>query len=67
MVATVGVTTGDVAEETKVPPHEPEYHLHVPPVTKDPPVMLRVEVEPRQMGVADTEVGGTLSIVPPLI
>ena len=50
MVA-AGVNTGAVPEATRVPPHEPVYQFHVPAVPKVPPVLPRVVLLPKHIGV----------------
>ena len=51
VTATVGVET----EDTKVPPHEPEYQYQLAPVDKIPPFIVIVEVDPAQIVFGEDE------------
>ena len=47
-------------EVTKVPPHEPVYHIHEAPVPRLPPEKLKVDEEPVHIaeGKPEAEPGG---------
>ena len=45
-VVAVGVAVRLVPFPSDVPPHEPEYHFHVAPVPRVPPVIESTEVFP---------------------
>lgn len=61
VVVADGVTTMLVPEPTKVPPHEPEYHLQFALCPNVPPFADRVTLTPRHIesDEAETEVAGT--------
>jgi len=65
----VGLTVIPVPVPADVPPHEPEYHLQLPPVPKLPPVKPNAVLCPKQIvdvpviAVAGTEVSRTVTVI----
>ena len=53
---TVGVITRVVPAPFVIPPQEPEYHFHVAPTPRFPPVKLSVDVDPLQIIDGDDDI-----------
>ena len=62
----VGVILKGEPVPTAVPPHEPEYHCHLDPTPREPPVEVKVIGVPEQTvvdGLTLTEVGSVEEIL----